>query len=347
MEAKIYTIAKRGTKKRLINQEGIATLRGQGSDLTNEKMQNNRCKKKLITQILMLNLIKIAETKKDKELMYSFWNTYNCQKKIKTFEGRAYAEYCKNRFCTVCLGIRKAEIIKIYYPTLSTWQGCYFVTLTAKSVPAKSLKHRFFQMKRGLNLIIDKYEKRHRRGKGKKLIGLCSLECNYNPNKRTYNPHFHLIVRDKETAEILKMEWLKLLTSKFASIKAQDIQPVYNLETGLEELIKYGTKVFTEPINDANKGKKQTFFIYVKAFYNIISAMKGHKLLSSFGFRIPKEYRITEKVEMKTTEHENWAYNPKLMDWENIQSKERLNNYLPSDELIQLLFTDKINVDLE
>src|ERR1035437_1421992 len=146
METSIYTIAQLGTKKIQTTQEGLITLSGNGSDLTNEKMQKNRCKKKLVTQILMLNLIKIAETKKDKELMYSFWNTYNCQKKIKTFEGRAHSEYCKNRFCTVCLGIKKAVIIKIYHPTLSTWQGCYFVTLTAKSVPAKNLKYRFFQM---------------------------------------------------------------------------------------------------------------------------------------------------------------------------------------------------------
>ncbi|HWY34584.1 MAG TPA: hypothetical protein VNX68_08050, partial [Nitrosopumilaceae archaeon] len=92
--------------------EGLITLRGQGSDLSNEMMQNNRCKKKLVTQTLMLNLIKIAETKKNKRLIKSFWNTYNCQNNIKTFEGRAYSEYCKNRFCTVCLGIRKAELIK-------------------------------------------------------------------------------------------------------------------------------------------------------------------------------------------------------------------------------------------
>jgi len=343
----MYKIAKQGTKKKLINQKGLETLNGNGSDLTNEKMQKNRCKKKVVTQVLMRNLIQIAEMKKDKELMCSFCNTYNCQKEIKTFEGRVYAKYCKNRFCTVCLGIRKAELIRIYYPSLSTWQGCYFVTLTAKSVSAKSLKHRFSQMIRGLNLIVDKYEKRHRRGKGKKLIGIRSLECNYNPNKRTYNPHFHLIVKDKETAEILKMEWLKLLTPKFASKKAQDIQPVYNLKTGLIELIKYGTKVFTEPIEDKNKGKKQSVFIYAKAFYNIISAMKGHRLFSTFGFNIPKHHRLTEKVEKKTTEYENWVYNSKLMDWENTQTKERLNNYLPSDELIELLFTNRINTDLE
>ena len=330
-----------------VNQEALATLRGNGSDLTNETMQKNRCKKKLVTQILMLNLITVAEIKKDKTLKQSFWNTYHCQEKIKTFDGRAYTKYCKNRFCTVCLGIRKFVMVKTYYPIVRTWGVPYLVTLTAKSVPAKSLDYRFFQMIRGLNLIIDKYEKRHRRGKGKKLIGIRSLECNYNPNKRTYNPHFHLIVKDKETAEILKMEWLKLLTPKFASKKAQDIQPVYNLETGLVELIKYGTKVFTEPIEDTNKGKKQTVFIYAKAFYNIISAMKGRRLFSSFGFRIPKDHRVTEKVEKKTADYENWVHNFKLMDWENTQTKERLNNYLPSDELIQLLFTDKINTDLE
>lgn len=79
-------------------------------------------------------------------------------------------------------------------------------------------------------------------GRGKKLVGVRSLECNFNPLKQTYNPHFHIITKDKETAEVLLKEWLKLWTPNFALKYGQDLRRVYNLESGLIEIIKYGSK---------------------------------------------------------------------------------------------------------
>lgn len=63
----------------------------------------------------------------------------------------------------------------------------------------------------------------------------------------TYNPHFHLIVLDKETASILINEWLNIGTPKFAGRTSQNMQPVANCEATLIEIVKYGSKIFTEP----------------------------------------------------------------------------------------------------
>jgi hypothetical protein len=67
----------------------------------------------------------------------------------------------------------------------------------------KSMINRF-------KIISRKYRKRAQRNKGIKLIGIKSLECNYNPILKKYNPHLHLIVATKEMADILKKEWLAM-----------------------------------------------------------------------------------------------------------------------------------------
>ena len=56
--------------------------------------------------------------------------------------------------------------------------------------------------------IIEKHRKKHQRGKGLKLVGVKSLESNFNPVKNTYNPHFHVITKEKWMAEVILEEWL-------------------------------------------------------------------------------------------------------------------------------------------
>lgn len=54
------------------------------------------------------------------------------------------------------------------------------------------------------------------------------------------------------------------------------------------EIIKYSTRVFTEPDPNSKKKMKASHKIYMAAMYNIISAMKGHRLFDRFGFDLPK-----------------------------------------------------------
>lgn len=82
-----------------------------------------RAKRKTITQSMMLNLMDVAKEKGDIEKQNAYWNTYYCQSKIITSEGKLYGNYCKNRFCTLCCSIRKAEIINKYLPTIEKWEN--------------------------------------------------------------------------------------------------------------------------------------------------------------------------------------------------------------------------------
>lgn len=179
------------------------SVKGKGSDLTDVKLQHNRGKKKMIIRIIIKAMLEIAEKKGNKRFIKSFWNAYYCLDKVTMGDGRMDTNYyCKSRICTVCVGNRKAELINKYYRIIQNWDAPYFVTLTVKSVPAKLLdKWIKWGMIRGFNRIIAKYRKRNQRGNGIKLMGIRTLECNFNSKKRTYNPHFHIIVANKEMAE--------------------------------------------------------------------------------------------------------------------------------------------------
>ena len=54
----------------------------------------------------------------------------------------------------------------------------------------------------------------------------------------------------------------------------------------LEEVIKYGSKIFTDPSMNKKAHSKISPYIYVAAFPNIIGAMSGHRIFERFGFNL-------------------------------------------------------------
>ena len=169
----MYTLADNETNKPRQNQVIVS---GVGSDLSKKDALQGRAKRKTITQAMMLQLISVAENTEDANLIQGFWNTYHCQERLVTANNRLFGNYCKNRYCTVCSSIRKAEIINRYYPTIKTWDEPHFVTITIKAVPLSKLKSRLDAMLRGFQRINAKYRKRNQRGDAFRLIGVKSLK---------------------------------------------------------------------------------------------------------------------------------------------------------------------------
>lgn len=334
----MYTLAESGTQKEA-NSSQITIVSGKGTQINDNPALQKRAKRKTITQSMILSLIDVAKKKGEPERAQAYWNTYHCQSKIISSDNRIFGNYCKNRFCTICCSIRKADIINRYYPTLKQWQDPYFVTLTVKSIKAKNLNRWIYGMNRAFDMIKNRCKKRHQRGKGIKLIGIKSLECNFNPQKKTYNPHFHIIVPNKEVAELLKIEWIFQWKSKntiHTSPKAQFIRKVENLEHDLIETIKYGSKIFTEP-DLKKKGKSSIpLMIYVNALDNILCAMKGKHLFGRFGFNLPKQ--TPKKRSTKLIENfETWIFYSTNSDWVNSANGKCLTNYSKPIELKHLL----------
>lgn len=337
------TLADNETNKARQNH---VVVNGKGSDLSKKDALQGRAKRKTITQSMMLKLIDLAKENETPELENAFWNTYYCQQNIFTADGKLFGKYCKNRFCTLCCSIRKAEIINRYYPVIKDWEEPHFVTITIKAVKEGKLKSRVNAMIRGFRRINAKHRKRHQRGTGIKLIGVKSLECNFNPVKKTYNPHLHIITANKEMAEIIVADWLKLCTPKFANKKGQKIEKTYDIEKNLIEVIKYGTKIFTEP--DLKKRAKETTSaqIYIKALNNILVAMKGKRIFDRFGFDLPKSHKEQKTPATLLTNFKEWQYEAKSSDWENVKTGELLSGYkIPTD--LQALLENNINLDIK
>lgn len=323
----------------------IAIVKGNGTDVSNNDVNFARFQRKIKTQKLVLSLIDVATKKGQLESVKEYWNTYYCLNKIYSDGNRIYGYYCKNRICTVCSGNRKAEMINKYLPILNQWKEPYFVTLTITSANLKRLGALMKAMNRGLNLIVNKYKQRNKRNTGKKIIGIKALECNFNPDRKTYNPHFHLVVPDKETADILITEWLYYCNRKGkfrASPKAQLAIKVENNEDVLMEVIKYGSKIFTEKKGDDKI--KIPAKIYVSALHNILRAMKGIRLFDRFGFNAPKKEKTTTTKIL--TDFDTLVYDSKVMDWIDTESELRLSDYVLPIELKRIL-ENHLDITLE
>jgi hypothetical protein len=137
-------------------------------------------------------------------------------------------------------------------------------------------------------------------------------------------------------ADLLVDEWLMIWTRKFASPKAQESKPVWDKEKALIEIVKYSTKIFTDP-NMAKKGKQKTNpTIYVSALDNVISALKKHRIFDRFGFNLPNRtnpQRNCKVVANATT----LKYDPRQNDWTVESTGERVTDFIPEPRTVEVL----------
>jgi len=334
----IYTLAQNESEYR---HKKPVLLKGTGSDLNQTRSIKGKAKRKLISQTIALQLIDIAKELNNTENEKAFWNVYHCQSTVFTKNRRLHGNYCKSHICPLCSANRKAIMINQYKPIISSWTAPYFLTLTSRSVKAKYLKRNLDGTIRALSKILASQRQKAKRGKGNVFIGIRSIECNFNPIKQTYNPHIHLLLPDKETAENLKSEWLKIWTSKHTVDYAQYLRPVTDTEEDLIEVIKYGSKIFVDPTMSKSKKKKIPPIIYIKALYNIFDAMKSKRLIQNFGFNLPK---LDEAKEAPTLcyDAKEWCYSIKEKTWISTDSGKPL--FEPEiDPMVEFLLSNNTN----
>lgn len=342
----VHTLAQVGTKQASSTlPKGCIMVNGKGSDLSDLKTARARAKRKQISQVLALGLIRIAQENNNRSLEIKFRNTYYCLDNLVTVEERIHGRYCKTRACTVCLAIRKAEILNKYLPVVGTWSEPHFLTLTVKSIKKESLHSVIKNMKQSFRKILNTYKKRHQRGKGDNLIGLMSIECNFNPKTKTYNPHFHIITNNRMTGVVLREEWLKRAREGKTNKGAQFLSKVEDNEKCLIEIVKYGIKILTE--NDLNKkvlsGKKVT--IYLNALYTILEAFEGIRLFEHFGFQTtikPNKEVIPAKI---AVDFKEFFYDSTKTDWIDLAKRETLTGFI-SDQRIQHILENCIDYEL-
>lgn len=321
-------------------------VKGHGSELGNEKRAKGRAKRKMISTKRVLRLIDVAKSKGDEKSEKEFWEVFHCQEKLITTNGNQHGHYCGRRVCAVCNNIREYLLRRKYEGIFKTWPDPHYVVLTTRSVPARKLEARIDDMYRAFHRINQKYQKRRQRGDTIQFLGIRTLECEFNPNKQWYNPHFNILVPNKEVGELLLMEWLKLWGPRYTGPKGQYCEAVKNREKILLEVIKYCTKVFTDPDKDKKFNTVKGHKIYVKALYNIYKAMRKHRIFERFGFNLPPDAGKREPKNTEVAHFIKWRYDLKHNDWVGEDAAGFLINYIPDERLMDIL-ENRMDVLLE
>jgi hypothetical protein len=326
-------------------------LTGMGLDLGNLSALERRAKRMLLTQTTNLLLRDIAKADENWKWYNRFETTLLCQTELVEAEHRSHSIYCRERCCLICLANRKAQIVNTYLPIVKDMPDPHFLTITAQSVTKDGLKVRVDETVKAIRILIARYKKRWQRGKQIQFYGLWSLESNYNPLKLTYNPHIHMILPTEYAAQTFMEDWMEYWKQKGVpiSIKGQKYRKVdKDREKDLIEIVKYGSKIFTEP-DIAKRIKynlpKKPSFIYVRALYNILMAMDGYDVFNTFGLpplNLKKPCKRTKKV----TEYMAYNYDLAAADWVNDATGLRLAKYKVPDEL-EALLASRVNTDLE
>lgn len=258
----------------------------------------------------------------------TYWRAYHCNRVITQEGKKLITSYCNTRHCLVCNRIRSAKAINGYTPSLNKLnKKLWFVTLTLKRVPAPLVKLRINEMTKAFRRIQKNLKNTHKI----KLKGIRKTEMNYDPNKDTFNPHFHLIVSANPCEVILlKSLWLNQFSTIDAGVKGQHITPTN--EGGTVELFKYFTKVLV-------KGN-----LYPAAMDVIFTAMKGKRTVQPFGgLKIVSEdvdELQSDEMEFLKNESGNWLYSDGYLDWIS-EDGDMLSRHEPTKDTLELI--SKIN----
>lgn len=308
------------------------------------KEHTDKLTKRARAKYLSYNVARKLSMVEGSPLNKSYINTlFCCREIIETDTGEMVAKYCKNRWCLVCNRIRTAQLINQYLPTLEQWKDKYFVTLTVPNVSGDQLTPTLERMQTEFRKTVDLYRQRSKRaatidphGSGEliydKLAGIRKLEITYNKSRNDFHPHYHLIVKSKDQAQFIVLNWLDRFPT--ADEKAQDLKPADDNST--KELFKYFTKVVHRPKYHQQGG--QSWELYPAAKLDtIFQAMHGKRVFQTFGFTLPKDPEI---IEEKNTDDLKpvtvWRYVATVTDWIDHDTGEFLTDYKPPDKLREL-----------
>lgn len=268
-----------------------------------------RARAKAFTYSYLFDLIDLKSS-----LNKSYWLTYRCSSVILQDDNKISSRYCNQRWCLVCNRIRTAKIINGYKSEIDKFSDPHFLTLTIPNVKAKDLPTAIVSMNKTIRDITKNAKKTY----NTRIKALKKYECTYNNKTDEYHPHFHLIVNDKTTGELMLSLWLDKYKS--ADIKGQDLREADN--SSLVELCKYFTKVISKE-TDYNP----------KALDTMFKAVKGKRTFQPIGIKKQVSEEVEEiqqqEIDFKAPAKEIYVYEKDVYDWVS-SSGECLSEYIPT-----------------
>lgn len=210
------------------------------------------------------------------------------------------ANLCRDRFCPVCgwrLSLQRyGNMCKIFeklmqddesVENIHNWS---LITLTVKNCKGEDIKETMSLMSKAWNLTLQQRSiKPHLEGWAR------STEITYNHEKKTFHPHYHVLICWKNNvSDMMIKKWL-FACKKYgltADIKAQDASQINYFESSDGNEIRYA-----EIPEDFTKAVLETFKYSVKSkdmvdmplgeFRNLVEQYGG-KRLTAFGGIIKK-----------------------------------------------------------
>lgn len=234
------------------------------------------------------------------EMEKQYWQSYYCCRELKQEGQYVTAKYCNKRWCFECNAIRAAKMINGYKPVFEKWPGVQFVTLTRPNVSGEQLLNEVDDLVHTFELV-----RRYIRETLKiNIKGLRKLEVTYNNRVNSYHPHFHLIVENLETAQLIVDEWLHRNPSAVS-----DAQHIRKANEGCYiETFKYATKEVIKPKTPAE----------VKDL--IFQSITGKRIYQAFGIKkhISEDVNEIERQAYGMLEpcaYKSWTFNDEKLDW--------------------------------
>jgi hypothetical protein len=156
---------------------------------------------------------------------------------------------------------------------------------------------------------------RNSRDKGNKIDAIKSIEVTArNTNKfHDFHPHFHIIVKGKSNAELLRKEWIKLHRTDIVNSSGQKVVPFAKngktIEDNLKEVFKYVTKL---NLNETT----------IEDIDTIIVSLKGTQLIQTYGtikkIDEDEDDEILKENDFPYYESAVWYYSKEHRDYINI-----------------------------
>ena len=236
--------------------------------------------------------------------------------------------YCKNRWCSTCASINTAILIQKYLPAfqrLNEQESLFFVTLTKPTIPSHMIPDRLVEMQKAWRKITDLARK-----KCVNFTGVRKTELKVSAgNENLYHPHYHVIISNRNNAEYLVSQWLKI--NQDANIKSQDITKINSLDNGLLELFKYSTKI-TAADNSGNVQLAEPWKLDI-----IYKSLKGKRIFQGFGgMNSYVEGFNDSELTADTVNVARGIYQWQGVDWYHTDYGHALTNWTPTAEEISL-----------
>jgi hypothetical protein len=270
-------------------------------------------------------------------LRFSYASTMRCASTLSQDGAEITGKYCRQRWCLVCNRIRTAKLIGAYLPEMATWADPHFVTLTVPNVEAAQLHNAV----RTMLATMPRLARGIRRTDGLELRAIRKLEVTWNPRRRDYHPHLHLIVDGRATADALVRRWLAV--NPDANPAAQDVRSCSG-PGAMKELFKYFTKLLAKGIDGERTAPPP------RVLDTMFKAVRGLRTFQPMGFVAPKldddeamTLNSTTTSPDPTRELVKWEWAGELADWMDYSTGALLSGYEPPEtmrELVRRIRTD-------